>query len=313
MLLWPLPSDLIARRSLLAHESFHRIQGELGLPQSDPASVHLDSAEGRYWLRLELRALARALATRDRDAAQDALAFRAQRHALSPDAAGHERLLEMNEGLAEHTGFALAIPYLEERIAPLVRRLAEAERSDNFVRSFAYATGPAWGALIEAREPRWTRSVKATGDLAEIARGAWKLRTPDHAGHVTATQRAAAYGGDIIHAEEAARARRKQEELAALRAKFVEGPLLTLPLAEMQFTFDPSSIQPLDTLGSVYRTMELRDRWGTIKVTGGALLTSDFKRLIVPATGEGYTLTLHEGWKISEGERKDDRVVRRAD
>ncbi len=52
------------------HELFHRIQGGLGLssemPKMPPGSgenAHLDSLEGRYWMRLEWRgrALARAL------------------------------------------------------------------------------------------------------------------------------------------------------------------------------------------------------------------------------------------------------------
>jgi len=36
-------------------------------------------------------------------------------------------------------------------------------------------------------------------------------------------------------------------------------------------------------------------------VTGGALMSPDFKKLTVPASGDGYTLTLNEGWEIRDG------------
>src|SRR5215472_15940664 len=38
----PLPTDPFQRLKLLVHESFHRIQGELGLHASDAPNAHLD-------------------------------------------------------------------------------------------------------------------------------------------------------------------------------------------------------------------------------------------------------------------------------
>ena len=296
MVMWPLPQNPVSRRALLAHESFHRLQKELGLPQSNPRNAHLDSAEARAWMRLEWRALARALATGDAVAVEDALAFRGRRRALTKDAAEEERLLEMNEGLAEHTGYALAVPFVGERVAPLVKKLANAEKSETFARSFAYTSGPAWGALIEMKDPRWTRKLKATDDLGEIARRAWKLPSPWPSPRARGE---GDYQGDAVRAEEEARATKKRELLAALRAKFVDGPVLTIPLKQMQFTFDPNHVQPLEGFGTVYESMEVRDVWGKIVVTGGGLISPDYSRLTVPRNGEGWTLTLAEGWSIA--------------
>jgi hypothetical protein len=291
MVVWPLPKSTIARRALLGHESFHGLQKDLGLPMASPANAHLDTAQGRYWMRMEWRALARALAGGSDDAVADALTFRNQRRALTAGAAEEERALEMNEGLAEHTGYALAVPYVRERVATLVKKLADAEKSGTFARSFAYASGPAWGALLEMRDPRWTRRVKATDDFGKLI-------------HVrpSASARTSAYGGDAVLAEEQARATRKRELTARLQATFIDGPVLTIPLVNMQFTFDPNHVQPFGEHGSVYETLEVRDAWGKIVVTkGGALITSDFQKLIVPAGGEGYVLTLNDGWKVGEG------------
>jgi len=61
---WPLlpADDARARGRLLLHELFHRVQLELGLMTMGQPNDHLDTLEGRYWLQLEWRALARALA-----------------------------------------------------------------------------------------------------------------------------------------------------------------------------------------------------------------------------------------------------------
>src|SRR5215213_3441774 len=53
MVLWPVSDSRYARRRLLMHESFHRIQDSLDIPGSDPSNVHLVTAEGRIWTRLE--------------------------------------------------------------------------------------------------------------------------------------------------------------------------------------------------------------------------------------------------------------------
>lgn len=305
MVVWPLPRGTIARRALLGHESFHGVQKELGLPMASPANAHLDTAEGRYWMRMEWRALARALATGRDDAVVDALTFRAKRRALAPGAAEEERALEMNEGLAEHTGYALAVPYVRERVASLVKKLADAEKSETYARSFAYTSGPAWGALLEMRDPRWTRRVKATDDLGNLLESIEPV-------FLSGAVRTSEYGGDAVLAEEQARATRKRELMARLQATFVDNPVLTIPLVNMQFTFDPDHVQPFGERGSVYETLEVRDTWGKIVVTkGGALITSDFQKLIVPADGGGYELTLNEGWKVVAGGREGDKNVSR--
>src|SRR5260221_7327592 len=61
MVVWPLPEDAYARRVILAHESFHRVQDRLGFPSTGPSNGHLDTLDGRVLLQLEWGALAAAL------------------------------------------------------------------------------------------------------------------------------------------------------------------------------------------------------------------------------------------------------------
>ncbi|GBC82977.1 hypothetical protein HRbin10_02115 [bacterium HR10] len=179
MLMWPLPTNPYARGRLLMHESFHRIQEDLGLPGSNPPNSHLDSQEGRTWLRLEWRALAEALihrGERRRSAIVDALTFRTYRRSLFPQA--EERALELNEGLAEYTGYKLCgwpEAILADRAAI---RLEQDERGTNFVRSFAYASGPAWAILLDELQVKWRGNLNRQSDLGRILAAALKITTP---------------------------------------------------------------------------------------------------------------------------------------
>lgn len=78
--MWDFTTSLDARTRgmLMLHELFHRIQPELGLITLSGQNAHLDTVEGRVWLRLEWRALARALGQSREDrkrALSDAAAF----------------------------------------------------------------------------------------------------------------------------------------------------------------------------------------------------------------------------------------------
>src|SRR5262249_5221356 len=59
---WMLPAnDAETRQQVMLHGLFHRVQPELGLITEDGYNEHLDSLEGRVWMRLEWRALRRAV------------------------------------------------------------------------------------------------------------------------------------------------------------------------------------------------------------------------------------------------------------
>lgn len=111
VLTWPPSGDAQERARLVMHESWHRVQEDLGLPLYNEASPHLETREGGIWLQLEWRALCRALRQAGesrRNATEDALWFRLHRQSLFPDAERTERGLELSEGLAEYTGIMLS-------------------------------------------------------------------------------------------------------------------------------------------------------------------------------------------------------------
>ena len=309
MVVWPwIPKDPAARSRLLLHEMWHRIQSDLGLQAPERNNTHLDTVEGRYWLQLEWRALGKALETTGGDrrrAIADALGFRARRRSLFPNAAAEERAVEINEGLAEYTGVRLQ----ESATGLAADALRRAVKNASFVRSFAYASGPAWGLLLDDTRAAWRKGLKPDSDLGELFGKAAGI-----ASSADAEARAEAYDGAALHAAEAAREEQRRGREADYRARLIAGRVLLLPLSPtMRWSFDPNNLFPLGDAGTVYPTMRVSDNWGVIEVSGGALLSPDRRRLAVPAprdssalSGDGWELTLSPGWSVKRGGRAGD-------
>ncbi|HSU94953.1 MAG TPA: hypothetical protein VLI43_14690 [Gemmatimonadaceae bacterium] len=321
-MLWPLPNDARLRSTLIMHELFHRIQDRLALPpQTSGDNAHLDELKGRYYMLLEWRALARALESRDdadrRDAARDALLFRAERYRIYVRAAAQEHALEQNEGLAEYTGVRLGNPTSELRTRMALHDLSAHAGDATIVRSFAYATGPAYGLLLDRYAPRWRKELETGAGLNVLLERALHVATLGYSDRFTAA-RAARYGGRALHAAEAERDAKRQELLAIDRRKFVDGPVLTLVFRHMNVQFNPQNLQPLGDAGTVYPTIRVTDDWGVIEGTNGALMRPDWSALVVPApasttgssiAGDGWTLELKPGWKIVPDARRGDYTL----
>ncbi len=324
MVLWPPPSIPHARNRLLLHESFHRVQEDVGLAAENPPNGHLDTRDGRTWMRLEMRALAEALASGGSGRAasiRDALDFRARRRSLFPEAAAEEDALERNEGMAEYTGLVLSgLPseVLADRAAVDLERR---EASDSFSRSFAYATGPAYGVLLDESGRPWRDALVGGATLGDLLAAAYDTEVS----RVAAEGRIARYNGERVVAIETAHEKERLAREAALRARRVEGPVLRVtPGAEFSFSFDPNDAVNLEGSGTVYGSARVTDVWGILEVdSGGALFLRNaqgwFTGVVVPAptggpepptSGEGWRLDLAEGWEIAPGERAGDWVVR---
>ncbi|MFL6336482.1 MAG: hypothetical protein ACJ754_24530 [Pyrinomonadaceae bacterium] len=317
-----IPAEKHRRAAMLMHELWHRQQAELGFPASGVANDHLDTREGRVWLQLEWRALASALASRGprrSRAVSDALLFRARRRSLFPHASAEEREMEMHEGLAEYTGVRLSGSPDPARFVIDVN-LSEESRRESFVRSFAYASGPAYGLLLDEAAPGWTRRLRKDDDLAKLLRARLRLARPRDGEH-EAAKRARVYGGEELTATESRREEERRRQVADYRARLVEGPVLSLPLRNMSMSFDPGQLVPLEGLGTVYSTIRVVDEWGVLSVVqGGALLNKSFSAVNVPAPsdaaarplrGAGWTLQLNRGWSLAPGARQGDFVLKK--
>lgn len=309
--------DRPARGRLLIHELFHRVQPQLGMYLIQPSNDHLDELEGRYWLILEWRALGRALASSDvdrRTAIADAIGFRARRHQLYPEMSVREHADEIREGLAEYTGTVIAAESAAAAVADAITQLQRVETAPTFVRTFGYASGTAYGLLLDAYDPGWTHRFRPTdnlGMLLQVGAHVAPQKDPDAA--------ALRYDGRNLREAELQRDAEQKQRVLALRARFVDGPLVIVPRVSGGMLVTTGAT-PIPGIGTVYREYRLTAEWGTIAATNGILdVTADATlRVPGPATvdgssirGDGWVITVNPGWAARPDVREGDiRVVR---
>lgn len=307
------------RNEVFLHELFHGVQPQLGLILPALATEHLDAMDGRYWLRLEWRALARALRESGEPrnlAVRDALAFRQARRMLYPASVENERAQEITEGLAAYTGTVLAAQSAADAIVGAVDLLAGAETAAleaSFVRTFAYVSGPAYGLLLDASSPGWTRRVRGTDDLATLVMRALAVQPA-----TDATASATRYGGAEIRASEQQREQGRQQRLAELRQRFVDGPVLVIPGGGSGMSNSRGAVV-IPGIGTVYfGPFRASGAWGTLEAEKGVMVASDggSRRLAAPArpdsgaiAGDGWTFKAAPGWVVREGARRGDYEV----
>lgn len=307
------------RGRLFMHELFHCIQPRLGLTAGGSVDVasHLDSLEGRYLIRLEWRALSRALGASGAartSAIADALAFRAARHQRFPTAAAAEHPVEINEGIATYTQYVLGSDGADDARRHAIATLSAAETGSSFVRTFAYASGAGYGLLLDALSPGWHRKITAASDFGQLlSAAAGVAAAPD------ATAAAVRYDGASVRAAEERRDREQQAIIAELRRRYVDGPVLVVPRAgsgsvnNMGATVIPGA-------GTVFREMANKGAWGFFDARDGALVAADGQTISLPAPvvvdattlkGEGWTATVGPGWTVQPGPRPGSfRVVK---
>ena len=305
------------RNSMFLHESFHIFQRQpLGLGVGTNSAEHLDTEDGRYWLRLEWHALARAL--RDSGEARtlairDALAFRKARYAQFPDKVETERALDINEGLASYTGIVLAAPSRADAIAMAVDELTGQESGESYVRTAAYASGPAYGLLLDAASPGWTRTIRSSDNPAWLLMRALEVQP-------TADAAAAAkrHGGTEVRAAEAQRQQQRQARIAQLRRRFVDGPVLLMPGGGRGFS-DSRGAVAIPDVGTIYfGEYHMTGAWGALDADKGVLVSTDgrTRRLATPVwgdsttiSGDGWKFKAAPGWVVRAGARPGDYEV----
>ena len=318
MVLWPLPESKPERLNLMMHELFHRVQPELNFVSGSELNPHLDEQMGRTLLRLELKALQQALSGADSERpyhVRNALLFRQYRRQRFANSDFTEDNLERNEGLAEYTGLLLSGRTPDQMKTHLTEMLAKAQQTKSFVRSFAYLTGPAYGFMLNELQPNWHRGLPRTGSITNAAIWAysWKVPSDLALAYQTAKQ---IYNGTAVEREENERAQARQQQLSRLNEKFSKANHLLIDLHKMSISFNPNTIVSLPEKGTVYATMRLTDIWGILDVTNEALVSSDWKSVIVslPAGTDlsgpviktpDWTLTLTKPWSI---QHKTDNV-----
>jgi len=316
--IWPLPQDETRRGILLMHEIFHRVQPRLDLFLPEPDNAHLDTLTGRYFLQLEWRALEKALRSKGdekKQAITDALGFRRARHEMFPGAAENERVLEINEGLPQYSATRIVLQSPIATAANAASQLSAAPTAaGSYVRNFAYATGAAFGILLDQAKPGWQKSIKSSDDLATLLAGATNIIPA-----AATSQLEEKYGGGPLRASEQRREEIANKRLKELQQRFVNGPLVQFPYAK-GFAFTNSGLTPLPGHGTIYPTFRSTSNWGALSADL-VLVSRNHDQISVPgpmtidgttARGADWTFEIADSWDFVDGERLGDkRLVER--
>jgi hypothetical protein len=315
MVIWDhIPRDNKYDRDwLLAHESWHRIQQDIGLPPMTTDNSHLDKLEGRIYLKLEWRALRKALlsaGSKRVEAIKDALIFRNYRQNIFASARVNESRFEMHEGLANYTGAKLSGYPLDGLLIELERQMKNAEENKSFNWSFAYQTGPAYGILLDELNVSWRSNIKTTSDFGEIIQRAISFQIPKDL-KTEAERRYSQYEGEELIKAEQEYEDKQNRILKEYKDIFIEKPNLKIDLIKMNISFNPQEIFPLEEYGNVYRTARIVDEWGILEVGKGLLLDKNWQRVTVSEPqiiegqeikGDGWVLKLNESWRVVKNE-----------
>lgn len=306
MIDWPLPEASARRHKLMAHELFHRIEPDLGIAVISPPNAHLDTRDGRYWLFLELRALQVALVERgpaQADAIRDALTFRARRLALFAAARTEEAALEANEGLAEYTGAMAANDDADSARWQAINGICGVSDTAGVSKSFAYATGPAWGMLLDRHVPGWRAKVASAGFVEQLA-----AVLPPQA-ESAAAARAVVYGGKALGVRESERAARAEAFAADVRTRLLNAPVLAIATTDaVNYGYDPYDVTAIGDGWFYYNNLTVSDTWGKLTVKGGVLFSPRRQqlRIVPPPTGgpghletKDWALDLAPGWRVA--------------
>jgi hypothetical protein len=296
---------------IIAHESFHRIQNEIGLPPANLENAHLETKNGRIYLQLELRALQKSLTSEGHErlnALKDALIFRSLRFKQFPNAEAEECRFEMHEGMAEYTGAKLS-GYNKEILGKvLADKLKHAEQTKNFKWYFAYLTGPAYGLLLDDYYPDWISNVSVQTNLAKLLQKQLDINMHDKLDN-NIQKIIDKYDGKAIIEKENDIYQAKLETRKQYIEKFINDTTLVISLtSEMKISFDPMNAFDLEEYGAIYPgESHISDQWGILETQGDFLLSKDWRFLKISKPilisnqiikGTDWQLFLNKEWEI---------------
>ena len=309
----PLPpeEDGYRIKSGAIHGLFHRFRESSGIVSSPYNTNNMDEKEARLWIKLEWKALRKALESEEeqsRLALRDALIFRGSNRELYQKFAADENRFENNEGLTAFTYTLLCTGSPEEFKTRLYESYDRIYSMQSYSRSYGFIEGALYATLLYNKGFDFKTLVTNDTDLGKAVKDLYNIELPlicrDVAGSL-----AVSYDIDEINREENKRFSDIRENLQKQISTFTEKPVVFLELESPYFDYEPEDIHSLDTLGTLYNSMRVSDNWGKLAVEKpGCLVASNFKFLRISAkgfkeeknkfSGEGWHLELNNEWEV---------------
>ncbi len=309
----PLPpeEDDYRIKTQAIHSLFHRIQRISGISSSGYNTNNMDEKEARLWIKLEWKALRKALNTTGEErqlALRDALIFRGANRELYQKNSNDENMFENYEGLATFTYTMLCSQSPEEFKSRIFEDLDRIYSMQSYSRSYGFIHGALYASLLKDKGFDFPKIKTNDFDLGKAVKELYNIELPaicrDVAGSLAVN-----YDIEAINKEEEQRLADIKESIHKQISTFTEKPVVFLELESPYFDFEPEDIHSLDTLGTLYNSIRVSDNWGRLTVNkGGCLVSNNFKFLRITArgfkadqnhiSGEDWVLILNNDWEL---------------
>ena len=295
------------------HCLFHRFQHLNGIFPAVFNSPNMDEKEARVWIKLEWRALKKAITSEGEEqklAIRDALIFRGTNQMAYPRYVEEGNHFETYEGLASFTYTLLISKSNEDFYKRLFENLDRIYSLQSYAQSYGSIHGALYATLLYQKGFDFKELHSGTLDLGKIVKDLYKIELPGICRDVAGSL-AISYNIDEIYREEEERLEDIRERLHKQIDIFNEKPVVFLELESPYFDFEPEDVHSLDTLGTLYSNIRVSDNWGKLTVNKyGCLISDTYKQLRITAKGlkkdknhiygEGWHMILNDYWEIEE-------------
>jgi hypothetical protein len=307
----PLEEESYRIKTRAIHSLFHFFQENSGVTPEFFNLKNMDEKEARLWIKLEWKALRKALSSTVDDrklVIRDALIFRGSNRELYNKLADDQNRFETYEGLATFTYTLLCTNSPEEFRSRLFENLDRLYSMQSYSRSYGFIHGALYASLLYDKGFDFTKIKPVNLDLGKMVKELYSIELPDVCRDVAGSL-AVNYELDIINSEEEKRLSDIKERIHKLISTFTEKPVVFIELESPYFDFEPEEIHSLDTLGTLYNSIRVSDNWGKLTVDkGGCLVSNSFKYLRITAkgykadkhriSGDGWHLILNNEWEL---------------
>jgi len=309
----PLPEEENEFRitTIAIHSLFHRFQEMKGLRSSGYNTNNMDEKQARLWIKLEWKALRKAITSEGAErnlAVRDALIFRGANRELYQNDANDENHFENYEGLATFTYTLLCTTTCEEFRANLFENLDRIYAMQSYSRSYGFIHGALYATLLYEKGFNFKMITSPNFDLGKSVKELYAIELPEFCRDVAGSL-ALNYDITTINDEEEKRLAEIREDLNKQVSIFTEKSVVFIQLESPYFDFEPENVHSLDTLGTLYNSIRVSDSWGKLTVDkGGCLISNNFKNLRITAkgfkkertrvSGDGWSLILNDDWEI---------------
>jgi hypothetical protein len=309
----PLPEEEVDYRikTRAIHSLFHRFQENQGIVPSPFNTTNMDEKEARLWIKLEWKALKKAINSQGDErqlALRDALIFRGSNRELYHKYAADENRFETFEGLATFTYTLLCTNSPEEFKSKLFENLDRVYGMQSYARSYGIIDGALYASLLYDKGYDLKKINTDNFDLGNAVKELYHIDLPSICRDVAGSL-AVNYEIEAINKEEEKRDADIKESVHRQISTFTDKPVVFLELESPYFDFEPEDIHPLDTLGTLYNSIRVSDNWGKLTVDkGGCLVSNNLKFIRITAkafkaeknhiSGEGWHLILNNDWEL---------------